>query len=211
MQETKYNVDDKRYWENLYKNKHTPWQLNSYAPPLKTFLDSPYSLPPGKIAVLGCGRGHDCMLFAQYGFEVTGIDFSSTAINSCLEKFNQAGISGTRGFLLEKDIFDCHEYDNYFDYVLEHTCFCSVHPSRRRQYAYTVNDLLKPSGKFIALFWTLERKGSGPPFALDRTELFDYFKDLFNFDIVHQPTDSVPDRQGKELFMLMTPKKGQKP
>lgn len=202
----KYTVDDKEYWERLYQVGRTPWELNTFAPPLKTFLDSPYKVEPGKIAVVGCGTGHNCMLFAERGFEVTGIDFAPHAIKETHEKFVEAGISGTTGYLLERDLFDIHEYDSYFDYILDHACFCSILPSRRKQYALTMRDLLKPEGKMIALFWILERKGAGPPYATSKDDVFEIFKDIFSLDIVFEPTDSVPERQGKELFCLMSPK-----
>lgn len=206
IQANTYTVDNWEYWENLYQVRKTPWELGTYAPPLKTFLDSPYAVSLGKIAVIGCGTGHDCMLFADYGFEVTGIDFAPSAVSATTAKFKQAGILGTKAFVLKRDIFGNHDYDHYFDYVLEHTCFCSIHPARRQAYAYTIRDLLKPGGKLIALWWLLERHGNGPPFALHENQLFENFKNLFEFGIVHRPHDSVPDRKNQELFTVMTPK-----
>ena len=113
-------VEDKDYWETLFKVGKTPWELNTFAPPLKTFLDSPYAVPPGTIAVLGAGTGHDAMLFARYGFTVVAIDFAPSAIKATEEKFKSAGILGKTGFLLERDIFSLHEYAQSFDYVLAH-------------------------------------------------------------------------------------------
>lgn len=197
-------VDDKEYWETLYKVGKTPWELNTFSPPLKTFLDSPYAVPPGTIAVLGAGTGHDSMLFARYGFTVVAIDFAPSAIKATSDKFQGAGILGKTGFLLERDIFSLHEYAESFDYVLEHTCFCAIDPSRRNRYAYAVRDLLKPNGKMIALWWVFERTGGGgPPFAVSKNEIFDTFSGFFDFKIVHVPKDSVPERKNAELFTLM--------
>lgn len=200
-------VDESDYWETLYRVKRTPWELGQISPPLKTFLDSPYKVPPGRIAVPGCGTGHDCMLFASRGFEVTAIDFAPSALKSTTEKFIQAGILNSKGFVLDKDVFDMHDYDNHFDYVLDHTFFCSIHPSRRRQYAYVVRDLLKPTGKMISLFWLVERRGGGAPFSTTNDDIFAVFKDIFSFDIVFEPPDSVESRKGKEIFCLMSVKK----
>lgn len=200
-------VDEKEYWETLYRVERTPWELNTFSPPLKTFLDSPYKVPPGKIAILGCGTGHDCMLFASRGFEVTAVDFAPSAVRATTEKLSQAGFLGSKAFVLERDIFDMHDYDGYFDYALDHTFFCSIHPARRKQYAYTVRDLLKPTGKLIGLFWLLERRGGGAPFATTNDDLFTVFKEVFGFDIVFEPPDSVEARKGKEIFCLMSVKK----
>jgi methyl halide transferase len=201
----KLTVDDNEYWETLYKVGKTPWELNTYAPPLKTFLDSPYAVAPGTIAVLGCGTGYDALLFAQYGFTVIAIDFAPSAIKATSEKFQSAGILGKSGFLLERDVFSLHEYAESFDYVLEHTCFCAIDPSRRNRYAYAVRDLLKPTGKLIALWWVFDRKGGGgPPFAANKNEIYDNFSRFFNLDIAHVPKDSVEERKNTELFTLMS-------
>jgi SAM-dependent methyltransferase len=197
-------VDDKEYWETLYKIGKTPWELNTHAPPLKTFLDSPYAVRPGSIAVLGCGTGHDCMLFAHYGFTVVGIDFAPSAIKATTEKFQKADILGKTGYLIEKDIFSLHEYAGGFDYVLEHTCFCSIDPNQRNRYAYAARDLLKPNGKLIGLWWVFDRLGSGgPPFAVTKNQIMDTFSKFFDFEIVYVPKDSVPERKDAELFTLM--------
>jgi SAM-dependent methyltransferase len=198
-------VDDEEYWETLYQMGKTPWDLQSFSPPLKTFLDSPYAVPPGTIAVLGCGSGHDAVLFARYGFKVIAVDFALSAARATAEKFQQLGILGTTGFVLQRDLFSLYEYKQSFDYVLEHTCFCAIDPARRNLYSYMVRDLLKPGGKLIALWWLFEREGgAGPPFTCSRHEIFDRFSQFFNFDIAHTPTDSFPERKNHELFTLMS-------
>lgn len=200
-------VDDQEYWETLYQIGKTPWDLNTYPPPLKTFLDSPYVVPSGRIAVLGCGVGHESMLLAEYGFIVTAIDFAPSAIQATTQKFKKAGILGKTGFVVQRDIFSLQDFYGSFDYVFEHTCFCAINPRRRNLYAYTVRDLLKPKGKLIALWWTFERRvGEGPPFPSTKSEIFDIFSPFFTFDIVHVPKDSVSERKNSELFTLMSKK-----
>jgi SAM-dependent methyltransferase len=200
------NVDDPNFWEMCYQQGTTPWEYGAYAPPLKTFLDSPYRMPPGKMAVLGCGTGHDCLLMLQYGYEVTGIDFAPSAIRSTHQKFLQTGLAGTKAYLLQRDIFDLHvsEYKGYFDYVLEHTCFCSIFPANRKRYFYTVRDLLKPGGKFLALWFVGDRVGGGLPYSASKNEIFDLFNEAFSLDITYDPADSFPNDQGREMLTLMT-------
>jgi methyl halide transferase len=202
-EDNQITAEHSEWWDHLYRSSTTPWDLGVWAPPFRTFLDSPYALPPGKLLVPGCGSGYDCLLFLSRGFEVTGLDFSESAIRIAMEKFQDTGLLGTKGYLLHRDLFDIHEYAGYFDYVLEHTCFCAIHPSRRRSYSLVVKDLLKPGGKLIALWWLLDHKG-GPPYAASKDEIFDLFSENFRIELAYEPADSIPDRKGRELFTLMT-------
>jgi methyl halide transferase len=197
------SVSDPEYWERMYKSGRVPWEIGGPSPALTTFLGSPYVVPSGKILVLGCGTGQDCMAFANCGFQVTGVDFAATAVQETYRKYTEAGVAGSNGFLLQRDLFDIHEYDGYFDYAFEHNCFNSIAPHRRRTYVRTVHELLKPEGKLLAVWWLFER-GGGPPFALSRDELFRLFSDYFTFDLTFTPTNSPPGRQDKELFCVMT-------
>ncbi len=204
--ESKYRVEDPDFWENCYTQGATPWDHESFNPALKTFLDSPYKFPPGRVAVLGCGTGHDCMLLVQYGYEVTGIDFAPTAIQSTYQKFIQANVAGSKGYLLQRDLFNIPEYRNYFDIVYEYTCFNSIHKTDRRRYMYAVRDFLKPGGKFLAVWFVGERRSGGLPYSVTQNEIFDLFDEAFTIEIAYSPPESFPHMQGKELLTVMTKK-----
>lgn len=156
------------------------------------------------MAVLGCGTGHDAIFFAQQGFKIAAIDFAPYAIAATQAKFAEAGILNKSAVVIQKDIFDLHEWFGKFDYVLEHTCFCAIDPPNRNRYAFTVRDLLKPSGKLIGLWWLLNRESKLPPFSVSKSEIFELFSQDFKIDLAYEPTDSVPDRKGKELITVMS-------
>lgn len=198
------DIDSPEFWDLCYQQGMTPWEYGTFAPPLKTFLETPYKMPPGKLAVLGCGTGHDALLLARSGYQVTAIDFSQHAINATYKRFQEAGVAGTTGFLLQRNIFDLFEYHGYFDSVFEHTCFCSISPDNRKRYFFAVRDLLRQGGKFLALWWIGERRGGGLPFSISKDEIFEMFDGTFSFDLVFEPQDSFPQDQGKELITLMT-------
>jgi hypothetical protein len=74
------------------------------------------------------------LLFAAYGFEVIGFDFAPCAINDAntlLSNPKKIDLETNIKFL-QRDIFELpQEFPSYFDYVLEHTCFCAIDPEAR--------------------------------------------------------------------------------
>jgi methyl halide transferase len=195
-------MTNSEYWENRYQAGTTRWDIGQAAPPFISFLNYPQAPKPGKVVVLGCGRGYDALLFAQYGFEVTGIDFAPSAIASATALAQAAGSSAK---FLQRDIFDLKtEFPHYFDYVVEHTCFCAIDPSQRLAYVKLVRAILKPQGHLIGLFFTHSHPG-GPPFGSTPAEIRSYFTPDFEILSLAPVTNSVPERQGEEhlgIFQL---------
>ena len=190
------SVANFEYWENRYIEGKTGWDLGQAAPPFVSLLNAA-APKAGKIAVLGSGSGYDALLFAQRGFEVIGFDFAPSAIASATELAQNSGISAQ---FLQRNIFDLPaEYPHYFDYVLEHTCFCAIELRLRPAYVKLVKSLLKPSGELIALFWAHNQPG-GPPFGVTTAEINQYFEPYFKINSLSLATNSVPQRQEQEYL-----------
>ncbi len=190
-------VASSEFWENRYIEGTTGWDLGQAAPPFVSLLDSTAAPKPGKIAVLGSGSGYDALLFAARGFEVIGFDFAPSAIISATELAQNKGISTQ---FLQRNIFNLPaEFPHYFDYVLEHTCFCAIDPGDRPSYVKLVKSLLKPSGELLALFWAHNQAG-GPPFGTTTTEIRQYFEPDFKINSLDLVNNSVPQRQGQEYL-----------
>ena len=200
------SVANSQYWENRYVDGTTGWDLGQAAPPFVSLLNSSVAPKTGKIAVLGSGSGYDAMLFAKAGFEVIGFDFAPSAITQSVALRAIASStaltqnSGISAQFLQRNIFDLPaEFPHYFDYVLEHTCFCAIDPSDRPAYVKLVKSLLKPSGELIALFWAHHMPG-GPPFGVTTAEIRQYFESDFKINRLTLANNSVPQRHGQEYL-----------
>ena len=191
------NVEAVSFWEQRYQEGTTGWNLGQAAPPFVSFLNTPQALSPGRTAVLGCGEGYDALLFASKDFEVIGFDFAPSAIAAANYLAEVAGISTQ---FLQRDIFDlADEFASYFNYVIEHTCFCAILPGRRPAYVELVRNLLRPNGELIGLFFTHSRAG-GPPFGVTPAQIEEYFAADFELLSLVPAANSVPSRQGEEHF-----------
>lgn len=188
---------DVNFWQERYDSGNTPWDLGGASPHFVELLESHADeLPPGKMAVLGAGRGHDAALFAAAGFDVVGFDYAPGAIQESSARY------GDRVRFEQADIFDPalttpgSEFHQAFDYVLEHTCFCAIHPRQRTAYVETAAGLLKPGGKLIGIFWE-HGDTDGPPYSTTETDLDQHFAGRFE-RLRLETRQPVSDRTGLE-------------
>lgn len=187
-------------WEKDYERQTDGWDLGGPTPAFKRLISS-RELIPGRMIVLGAGRGHDAREFARHGFQVTAVDFASQAV----QEMHRLADPEAPVEILQHDIFTLPErLTNSFDYVLEYTCFCAIDPKRRAEYADLVTRLLKPDGIYIDLAFPLDGRKGGPPFAVSVSEVLNIFQERgFKLISREKPDESVsPRRHAEELFIF---------
>lgn len=198
------DVDSPEFWEAMYKNERTPWDLQSPTPTLVHLVEAGTLAPPGSVAVLGCGRGHDAVFLARQGFDVTAVDFAPSAVAYLRELAAQEGVSLA---ILEMDFFHLPQtHREAFDYVYEYTAYCAIRPVRRDEYVDLVYHILKPGGLLVGLFFPADGRTGGPPFAVSLDEIHQRFDGRFSIESLAYPATSVPPRRGKEFLALIRKK-----
>ncbi len=200
MPDEKTNINSPEFWETCYTSDQARWDLGSPSPVFVELLEKNILDGPGKIAILGSGKGHDAILFAKNGYLVTAIDFAPSAISATRKLAHKNKLSIQT---LEADIFNLPgKLLNKFDYLLEYITYCAIDPSRRKEYIDNIHRLLKPSGILIGLFFPIDSREGGPPFAVDPEEIKSNLRN--NFTLIHYeiPKSSVKPRLGKEILML---------
>src|SRR5689334_15593091 len=186
-------------WDFNYEQGTDGWDLGKPTPVFQRLLQS-QDLLPGRIIVLGAGRGYDAREFARHGFQVTAVDFSSQAA----QEMQRLAEVEAPVEIMQQDIFTLPDLFNAsFDYVLEYTCFCAIDPTRRAEYADLVTRLLKAEGTYIDLAYPLDGRKGGPPFAVSVKEVTDLFH-ARGFKLIsrEKPAESVPRRRGAEELLL---------
>lgn len=200
-------MPEQAFWENRYQEANTPWDLGDASPYFRNFLDHrPGWFEPGKIVVPGCGLGHDAALFAEHGFNVYGVDFSETAVAFAQKRYGHFCQFRQVDFFdlqMSQEVLGTHQ----FDYVLEHTCFCAIDPSRRVNYRDSVLRLLRPKGYFLGVFWEHDEP-DGPPYSVSMEVLMQIFTSENGFAAVPLPEAAVSclqdqknDRNGSERLL----------
>ena len=193
------DVNAAQMWETAYQQGSDRWDLGAPAPALRRLAASG-RLAPGRMIVLGAGRGHDARAFARHGFTVTAVDFTDFAVQE-MQRLADADAPLT---IVQHDLFSLPAtFDGGFAYVLDHTCFCAIDPQRREAYVDLVARLLERRGTYISLAFPLGPLDGGPPFAVTVEEVAALLEPRGLTLVAREvPHDSMPQRRGREELLL---------
>ncbi|TKD56539.1 methyltransferase domain-containing protein [Flavobacterium sp. ASW18X] len=188
---------NKDFWEERYKEQNTGWDIGAISTPLKTYIDQ-LNHKDLKILIPGAGYGHEAMYLHQNGFiNVWVIDIAAQPLAHLVSK----GFPKEK--LLHNNFFELK--DLKFDLILEQTFFCALHPNLREDYVVQMQQLLKPTGKLVGLFFGVVFEKEGPPFGGIEEEYVNLFKKHFNLKLLAPAYNSIKPRAGKELFFIFEP------
>ncbi len=137
--------------DDIYKNMSLgdiPWNVETPPELLVELIDSG-KVKPCKAVDLGCGAGNYSVYLAERGFEVTGIDFSPTAIKLAKENAERKGVSCN--FLVADAVDGLDEIDQTWDFVYEWGLLHLILPEHREKYVKNVSRILNPKGKYLSL------------------------------------------------------------
>ena len=79
---------DKAFWDTLWKNNLTGWDLKKVSPPIKDYFDK---IEDKNLAILipGCGNAYEAKYLMESGFtNVTIIDIAPTVVSSIIKELD---------------------------------------------------------------------------------------------------------------------------
>lgn len=191
-------VSTSPFWEALYAEGRDGWEMGGPHPSLVHLVET--TPPPrGRVAVPGCGRGHDARFLASRGYEVVGFDFAQAAVEAARRLARQEGVNA---HFEPRDIFTLdRDFGQAFDGIWEYTCYCAIDPRRRAEYLKVMAAILKPGGWFLACFFPIRSGGGGPPFPVSRSEIRRVLAPRFRIEHAFPPPRPVPRRAGQEWMV----------
>ncbi len=191
----KKNKLDKAYWENRYKANETGWNIGYASPPIKEYIEQ---LKDKSVSILipGAGNSFEAELLWNKGFTNTYVlDIAKQPLINLKKRVENFPSEQ----LLHQNFF---ELDQTFDLIIEQTFFCALSPNLRKQYVEKMFQLLKPNGKLAGLLFDFPLTESGPPFGGSLNEYETIFSKYFKIKTLERSTNSIKERQGKELFFI---------
>ncbi len=185
------------FWAARYVAKDTDWDRGAPSPGLVDYLAT-RPVPPGKVLVPGCGRGHDVRFLARNGFHVTGLDVAPIAVHDARQLAAAESLPHAR--FEQQDFFNLTDpLRGPYDGMFEHTFFCAIDPDLRDRYVAVAAAVIRPGGWLLGVFYNIQPE-SGPPFGTTRDELIERFSPSFDLQYETVPR-SYEGRTGKELLM----------
>jgi SAM-dependent methyltransferase len=199
LYDTTQGADAAEWWSELYRKGESRWDLDRATPVLDRVIQT---LKPTRcrVAVLGCGRGHDAAWWSQHGHLSQGFDLSEDAIAAAKRRY---GESASLQFHVA-DVLDLpRSWDGQFDMVFDHTLYCAVHPQRRSELVQVWRRLLAPDGLLVGVFFAMDRP-IGPPYGGTEWELHERLRRSSWESLYWQRTgaESPRERQGREFLVV---------
>ena len=128
-----------------YRHFHTPWDGGGPRSELVELVESG-RIPPCKAIDLGSGTGWNCIFLAQHGFEVTGVDFATGAVDLGRRRAAQAGVEVN---FVEDDLTDLRHVAGTFDLLVDYGVLDDLAPAHRDLYVKNVVPLSHPGSRFL--------------------------------------------------------------
>lgn len=186
------------YWNERYKKEETGWDIGFVSTPLKTYIDQ-LTEKDIRILIPGGGNSYEAAYLLEKGFSnITVIDIAPIVAEKLSIQFSEYG---NRIQVICGDFF---ALTGSYDLILEQTFFCAIDPSLRKAYAEQMQQLLKPGGKLVGLLFNRSFENS-PPFGGDEKEYRDLFSAYFTISKMEPSYNSIKQRSGSELFLILTP------
>lgn len=184
---------DPKFWDQLYLEQNTRWDLGMVSPPLQAFIDQ-WENKSSRILIPGGGYAHEAQYLLYRQFQsICILDLAPSLIRQLRSRFK----SHPEVKVVEENFFT---HTGQYDLILEQTFFCACDPRLRVSYVDKMYELLSPHGHLAGVLFNREFETPGPPFGGSLEEYKNLFSSRFDVQKLEPCYNSHVSRQGTELF-----------
>lgn len=187
---------DQTFWTERYLQQQTGWDIGYVSTPIKTYLDQVEDKAL-HVLIPGAGNAYEAEYAWQQGFQnVWVVDISEEPLKHLAQRVPDF----PKEQLIHQDFF---AHEGQYDLIIEQTFFCALDPKLREAYALKMKNLLKPKGRLVGLLFNAPMNEDRPPFGGHQSEYQALFEKYFQIHTMAEAHNSIPPRQGKELFIRL--------
>jgi len=135
-----------------------PWNFETPPAIIENLVERGKIIPCRTID-FGCGTGNYSLYLAEKGFNVTGVDFSSSAIELARNTASQMGLDCN--FIVADILGNLEEVTSSFDFAYDWELLHHIYPSDRETYLRNVHRLLRSGGKYLSVCFSEENPQFG--------------------------------------------------
>lgn len=157
-------------FELFYLIGFAPWDQDRVPDAMKSLVEGPGRLPPGRAIDIGCGRGNKAIYLAKNGWDVTGVDAVARALRTARRRASARSVSVN---FVRGDVTRLDEtpVGRRFDLILDCGCFHDMSDNERDRYPASLTHVAAP-GAVLQLFAFLpEALGRRGPRGASREEV----------------------------------------
>lgn len=189
------------FWDERFQQGFTPWNRGAVPQALRDFVAHSESLGSGTQHCLipGCGHAHELGFLSEAGWQVTAIDFSSSAVATAK---SQVGKWAER--VQQADFFKFVP-ERALKLIYERAFFCALPPVMRKAVVERWAALLPAGGKVAGFFLLDDAEGAskkGPPFRTHPQEFQTLMQVYFACLEDAEVSDSLAVFEGKERWQV---------
>jgi hypothetical protein len=189
------------FWDERFQQGFTPWNRDAVPQALQDFVAHSEKPVFGTHHCLipGCGHAHELGFLSEAGWQVTAIDFSSSAVATAK---SQVGKWAAR--VQQADFFKFIP-EQALTLIYERAFFCALPPVMRRAVVERWAALLPVGAKLIGFFLLDDAEGAskkGPPFRTHPQEFQTLMQQYFACLEDAEVSDSLAVFEGKERWQI---------
>jgi ubiquinone/menaquinone biosynthesis C-methylase UbiE len=163
-----------------------PWDIGHPQPAFRALAEA--GALHGRVLDVGCGTGEHALMAASLGFQATGVDLASLALDMARDKALQRGLTVR---FVRQDARLLSELGETFDTVLECGLFHIFSEADRALYVAALRSVLTPGGRYFMLGFSDQQPGDWGPHRLKREDITEAFSQGWQIDSLERATIEV--------------------
>jgi ubiquinone/menaquinone biosynthesis C-methylase UbiE len=191
-------------WDQIYRKyplETLPWELGRPRKVLVELVEKRL-IRKGKALDICCGTGTNALYLTKKGFQVTGIDISSKAIEYAKEKARKAH---ARIQFQVQNFLNLPFSGEEFDFVFDMGCFHRVQVRDRSTFITGVHRILKTNGSYLMICFSDKNGPAWNHFA--KEQIIQLFSDHFKIQNIEHVASVEGDDYTRYFYSVLMEKK----